>query len=665
MPNSIHKTAPMYPAITILKERSARAKSEKNTMLIAGGKSSMMDNPPYYKLTITNKSCNGGPTLTLPEDKSSFTAVYRSGFKPKPILETVSISHAGQYGLTWTLSGLIKCFTKQDFDRVAKAACMPANEVTLEFGESSNTSWGTTQAESLSGLKIATYSFTYTENNTWDVSFTAVGPSIATKAIDIDANLNKSAGSLITTDLSFIGANQKQSAISVKQIITGDAQQNGTVSLDKVTEDVYAVPGKPHNYTPPGDYGSSFAKIALINGSKYFKGESGWFWSYWGNDETEKARYLPYYTLAYVIYRLVDGLLLPAVKSGITPTDQEDFGKLKYVFDNQLSKTVLDIRLRSGDPYQVVIAGSGNGDYTNNDGDGVNFDDLPSDYQARKGKEIDLSKILISRPAIYRALSNATTVKEAKSDTVDEVKSEKDQVINLEDFLRELFAIIRECTGSALDLKAVEHPDADKLYTKVIVDMNHAGINIKLPCIVFNPIDGDGSTSAFTINSGGGSSTYSTAIYAGLSKGGDALAEARGCGGEMEPVKNNELDDATIKIRELVEDPGNLAENKYIEEDVAALKSLMSTMYRNLPKPAPADSRLLHYPGIKFNATIKGTWGLRYGNAVWATSLPQDYRDNNNYLMVSNVTHTFTYDKWVTELEGLLAFHGNLDHVEL
>lgn len=662
---------------TILKARKGLL---NRTSHISGGESAMARNPAWVKITGICRACKDrGKTKTLPEiyDKVQDVYKYSGGtIKSSPTLKSVKLSFAGDWGLARRISAEIECYTIRDFEEIQKTFLFPGNEISVKFGYKKSWGYPKNSSEELSGFKVATFAFNTTSEGFWICTFEAVSASVGIKNLDMQIvvcnGCNPSGGvgqSGTSGPLKYlVGKNLEPHPVKgVAQLIASDAQKNGQYSIDDIKDG--DVIDKLTNYNPGVPIKS--AAVVIYSGDhlrNMFQKFKAWIGKIsrsfgMGDSEVQSANNQVFLTLGYVINRILNDQLLRAMACGIIDQngDRSEFNNLKIEFHPEYSKCKIANGITSGDPVTMLLLGDAN--YKNSKGAGKDFD---ADCQ-QLGKvksissgEVDLKNILIHRDVIVDAFNNATKKREAKSDSTD-VKDSKEETINIIDFFESVSDHISQAVGGAIALRLVEHPtDARKL---LVVDQNY-GVTSELKCIVFDPINGDGSTRECSVQSSVGSQEYKAAMFVGTSKKGDPVSALRSCDNHLKDQRQDEHKKALTDKTVLIKNPGNLAENEFDGEEINALKSVMSRLHRNNPTSGEIES--IHYPGLSMNVSLDGIWGLEPGMAMSSTQVPKDWINKNKaYFMIVRVEHNFSESDWSTTADGILAFYPDVVPVQL
>lgn len=653
--------------------RARRGLLDKQQTL--NGKSASMRNPCYISITGHDKSCGGGGSMALPSSKDDMQSTYYQGgsIKPGPDLISVNLSYGGDWGLARKLSATIKCYKMSDFERVQKNFLLPGNEIDVSFGYNSNVTWGIAQSAKLTKFKVATFNFNTDQDGSWLCSFEAVSASTAIKNLDIQIVICNGCDPVGGTGQSGTsGPIKYQTGIEstvhavkgIAELIAGDTQVNGTYSIDKMRDGEVVTSFSNYN---PGTSDKSAA--CVVYWGDHLRGilDSAMAWVTGalktigiGKSEVESSNNQVFVSLGYVVHRIIDDQLLRAMTCGVAH-EREDFNKLKVIFHPEYSKCKVATGITSGDPTTVLILGDGN--YKNAEGEGKDFDSdckNLSSVKAISGTDIKLQNILVHRDVVIGAFNEATKKRESKADNAD-VKDTGEEVVNVITFFEKIADHISASVGGAIALRLVEHPSESNLL--MVVDQNY-GVTETLQCIVFDPIDGDGSTRSCSVQSNVGSQEYKAAMFVGSSKKGDAISALRGCSPKLDDQRGKELSKAQSDKKSLITSPGNLGKNAFNGEQINALKSIMGRIHRNSQDAPKIET--IHYPGLSISVELDGVYGFTPGNAISTTQIPKKWRDQyKSYFMVTKVEHDFNGSDWNTKLDGILGYYPNTSYIIL
>lgn len=667
MAESLYRRNPEGNPIGILRGRRGLLDKPQTS----GGKSASMRNPCWIQITGRDKSCNGGGSMTFPQTKETWDSVYKPSIKPGPDLISVDIDYGGDWGLARKLSAKIKCYKISDFELVQKHFLLPGNEVDVKFGYKVN--WGIdVPTTTLTNFKIATFSFTTTDDGGWECEFTGVSASTAIKNLDMQIvvcngcnAIGGSGQSGNSGPLFYLTGidSTKHPVKGVAQLIAADAQKNGNTSIDELQDGEVITSLTDYN---PGTQDKS-AAIVVYTGD-HMRNLVGKFMAWaggilksigFGKSEVESANNQVYVSLGYIVNRIINDQLLRSMSCGVAH-EREDFAILKIEFHPQYSKSKIASGITSGDPLNMLMLGDAN--YKNSSGEGKDFDADCKNLGAVKclsSGDVKLQNILLHRDVIVSAFNEATQKREADADRTD-VKDTGDEVINIVNFFEKIADQVSSCTGGAIALRLVEHPTDNKKL--IVVDQNY-GVSDTLNCIVFDPIDADGSTRSCQVQSNVGSDEYKASMFVGASKKGDPVSALRGCAPKLDTQRQNEYSKAKADKDALIKSPGNLGKNEFDGQDINALKSIMGRLHRNNPSTAQHES--LHWPGLSISVDIDGVWGFIPGNAISSAQLPRSWRNTKCYFMVTRVHHSFVSSDWSTKIDGILAYYPNVNYIDL
>lgn len=668
MSESYYRRNPEGDAIKIVQNRRGLLNDDQTTY----GRSVQDRNPCFVYITGHNMSCGGGGSSQIPRNRDTWEKQYGS-FKPKPQLESAKIESSGEQFLARRVSGVIRCYTVDDFLNVQKHFLLPGNEIDIRFGYKG--SWGISQpTKELKGFKVATFNFNTNSEGQWLCSFSAVSSATAIKNLDMQSVVcngcnaiggsgpNGNAGPLKY----LTGIDKERHAVKgVAQLIAADCQKNGETSIDEMQDGEVITSFLDYN---PGSYDNS-AAIVVYNGdhirdlgdkvAAWIGGLAKRFG--YGDSEVESANNQVFVSLGYIVNRIINCQLMRSLTCQVAH-EREKFNKLKVEFHPVYSKSKVADGITSGDPVHCLLLGKAN--YKNDKGQGKDFDsdckNLGAVTAYSGAGNIKLQNILLHRDVIIAAFTAATKTRESESDQTD-IKDTKEEVINISDFFEKIADEISSCTGGAIALRLVENPD--NLKTLIVVDQNY-GVSEQLQCVVFDPIDGDGNTRSCDVQSNVGSQEYKAAMFVGASKKGDSVSALRDCSKELDDHRGLELEKAKNDKFCLIMTPGNLGSNNFAGTEINALKSVMGRIHRN--NIATTKNETVHYPGCEMNIEINGVWGFQPGNAISTTQIPSKWRDQlHSYFMVTSVQHDFVGSDWKTTMRGILAYYNNIKYVPL
>lgn len=643
-----------------------------DTVQTANGKSASVRNPCWVTITGRDKSCGGGGSMSLPRDQSTWDTTYQPKFKPSPDLESVTLENGGDWGLARKISAQIRCYTISDFEQVQKYFLLPGNEIDVSFGYKKT--WGVSQpTTTLTNYKVASFSFNTTQEGFWMASFTAVSSATAIKNLDMQIVVCNGCNAVGGTGQSGTSGPLKyktgldstiHAVKGVAELIASDAQKNGDTSIDELQDGEVITSFKDYN---PGSQDKSAAIVVYTGDHLRGWGERAAVWIGGiaksvgiGKSEVETANNQVFVSVGYIVNRILNDQLLRSLTCGVAH-ERQDFSILKIEFHSEFSKSKVASGITSGDPINTLLLGDAN--YKNSSGEGKDFDSDCKNLGAVKsnnGGDIKIQNILVHRDIVAAAFNDATKKREANADQTD-VKDTGEEVINVIDFFEKIADQISSCVGGAIALRLVEHPtDNTKM---IVVDQNY-GVTDTLKCIVFDPIDGDGSTRTCEVQSNVGSQEYKAAMFVGSSKKGDSISALRNCSNDLKGQREKEYSKAKTDKDALIKSPGNLGKNQFNSEQINALKSVMGRLHHNNPETATNET--VHYPGLSISLEIDGAWGLVPGNAISSTQVPEKWRSAyKSYFMISRVENSFQQSDWKTNITGILAYFPDIQYIKL
>ena len=598
-----------------------------------------------------------GNGQSLPDRSATFESVYRSSFKPAPILKSVTIKNGGDFGLIMEAEVTIQCHTRDDFLKIENNFLHPGQNIRIEFGYGPQWPKGYQESVNLSGFKVATYEFNTTAEGYYIAKFKAMSPGAALRSVNLGMTVKRD------QKRKYKGESKPAVVTGIPDLVAFDSQVNGENSVDDM-KDGEVVPikgglGAMVIYHPNHLHGT----ISNLAGSVFGYGPTN------GVTETDNHVYM---TLGYIVDRLINGEILKQYGDIIHPNHQADFKKLAIKFDPVLSKSYVDAEFRSAYPTTILFLGENCGNYKNSAGNGKDFwADANKDKlvtcvsKAGNRLEVDLKDILITRSIVFTALDDSYSEKQVAA--TNDIKESTEGLISLDDFFKKLFNEISKASGGMIKLRLSQHPDIHKgeggklPFGMYIFDENNGNSDGPLQCWTFNPLDGDGSIRSCTLTSGAGSKEYQGAMFAGQMKAADPVQE---CCGNMDDGntegRQKVRNDALQSIKEIIVEPGSLADSKFDGKHMKSLESAMGALRMGAPEGKKYD--MLMYPGLSISLEIDGTYGFLPGNAITSTQLPPGYNDANAYFFVESVSHKFDGESsdWSTTLEGKLSFTNNI-----
>lgn len=653
---NVYRNNPDGEVITILQNRSGLYKSGPHYKAATR-------NPAYFILT----GKGDGGTAKVPEHQESFPKTQFVDLKPYPSLEEATISYTPtEYGFKEGITWSIRCFNKSQFTKLEAVFCRYGTEISVQFGYAKH--WqGEQTSIKLEKFLLCTYEFNTDDQGCWIIRGSAVRASEALKKLELFIGGN-------FDGLYYQSGGKQYPVKGLQELMTYDAQQNGQKAIDDIQfagqDGVTFIPNKNHSYNKaPGAvcvYKSSHTSVFSGRLTKAWQAvKEKWL----GANSTTSSTNIVYYSLEYIVNRLIMGHCHLRYKDGMIP-DTKYFAPTAIVFDDKLSRCTPYEAIISGLPTQVVLCGQGKGKYSGpysvGDELGINFEavggagvgPITACTSFNQGAVIvDPKKIIFERSVVLNSFEEAAKREDSNSDKVND-KYECEESINVSVFLQKLFKVVKEASGGSIELTLTQHPNKpDEL---LIVDQRN-GENGTLKCISFNGIDGDGSSRSITLRSNAGSDEMASAIMAGQTNQGDAVHNIRpGKLGQIDGKRASTLNKALTAKFELITSPATLIETRFDSDQETSLMSAMNGINKGKPSSHTKIHDLPVYPGLELEVTMDGVYGWKIGNAIYSNHLPDNYYQNKGYFMVRSVIHKFTPSDWETQLSGLLSFYQGM-----
>lgn len=589
-------------------------------------------------------------------DFEKYNQVYGK-FKLKPILKSATLTMGGNYGLTMTLDAEIQTFSKGDFESVEATYCRMGKKVKISFGYAKPADPAYDSSSSIGGFIVCKYSFSTNDDGSWTSKFTAVAPAEALNSTDITMQPTN-----LGAPLTFLlKGSERHIVTGIAELMQYHAQGNGATATKE----------QPDGYVNVCKVRGEFMGHCAVFDLKEMLTEEGgvnrifsWIAGVIGNEDDNHV----YYTLEYCA-----NMWNKVARTGYPDLKSNNIG----VYFSEYSKSYIHQRIQSARPIEVLFLGGGYGNYLAN-GLGKNFDTTCKDLasvnsdgkKAGKRHIINLSKILIERSVILAALNASKP--EKKSAETNDVKEKQETNVTVKQFFNTIFEAIDRASGGAMKLRLAHNPNTfqgTEMNKLTIVDEANGYLPEALTCVVFDPIDGDGSTRTCSLTSDAGSQTFQAAMFAGTHKSGDSCANVAGLNAQAK--RQEAAKKAGSALNELLFSPGKAQKSGFSEESMKAIEeanSALATYGGETTIQEKGGYDQLVYPGLGIDITIDGVWGFRPGNAISTTQLPASYATSKGiYFYVDTVVHQWDGESsdWTTKLTGKLNTHNNLAPVRL
>lgn len=625
-------------------------------------------NPSYIQLTFSGK----GGTAKLPESLNTFNArQINSGLKTNASLENVTITNSSsEHGSKESMTWQIKVFNRSEFEKLEKIICRYGTKVVAKFGYPKHQIVDQVSVE-IKDFIICSFGFNTDDQSNWIITGSAVRATEALKKLECNSGI-KAVG------LRYKSGNDTFTAKGLAEVMTYDAQNNGSTAIDDINlagKDGWVFNNFKEHYgkDSPGAcvvYKSSFKTRWSGTISKTLQGVNEYFEM---ASSVTSAVNSVYYNLQYIVSRLIMGQTHAHYKDGVLDSN---FEPTTIKFDSKLSKSYVDPNVVSGLPTQIVICGNGKGNYRGPYGPGdelgINFEDVggagldPIKAVISSGSvsTIDPSKIIVERSVILKALESATHKEIPNSDKTND-KSETEETVNVLEFLRKVFQAVKEASGGNIMLGFMQHPEQPN--TLVIIDQKNGKAEEQIKCVVFNGIDGDGSTRSLTLNSRAGSPEMASAMMAGQTTQGDPVHNINGDMSKISAKRQANYNKAKKDIKEIIYSPASLVKSRFNAIQESSLCACVNALRINKPDEHTRKYDTPANPGLELNLVIDGVYGFRIGNAISASHMSPAYFNNKAYFMVRGVEHIFNNDgsDWSTGISGILSYYNDIEYVRL
>lgn len=638
-------------------------------------------NGPHYKAAVRNPAfCklkwSGGE---VPKNTVAWNDTYRAGKfqKPAPALQSVNLILGANENTSLSIEAefAIKIFTKEDFSDTVDSLCKIGMLLTFDWGYDNPFGEGYT-GKSITGFKLCGFTFNTEPDGTYIIEGKAQGPSSALKSLSANYGIKKNA------NRKYINEGKSYEVLGIIELLAYWAQGNGKKSIDDMEDgEVLQVPAAARADGSTQSMGS-----IIIYDPKHLHGKG--FFSAAGralsaitstNNELNKTNNIIYYSLETIV-GLFNTEVFPAYSEVATTTNSVDFSKLKIEFDEDSGTTAgfsysyIDPNIRSAYPTKILILDDKLGDYKNSTGAGKNFWEVAKNKSAIKTiktqvdgrNKVDLKRIFIERSIILAALDGSKE-KESAASTIDS-KVNREASININDFFGKIFEEIKVATGDRMSLIMAAHPDVfdakdEKAYTLYIFDETNGYDKQPKEVWEFNPIDGDGTTRAFTIKSDIGSQNFQLSQFAGPTMATDVPARAEGIYAAVDAARALKYKDAVDEIAKLIKNPGPLGDSAFDDIHMQALKGLFTKLKDYEPNKTKFNN--MTFIGLGADVELDGIWGIGPGAAIWSTQMPKKYRDNHIFFNVMSTTHKFDGETsdWSTLINGVVSTFDTVNYV--
>ena len=280
------------------------------------------------------------------------------------------------------------------------------------------------------------------------------------------------------------------------------------------------------------------------------------------------------------------------------------------------------------------------------------FNNFRIDQNGAKG-------ILISRDML-RSIQNTFNSKALNEDESTEDTEKADATINLNEFFKKIFAVIRDCSGGDwnfslektegdLDSEDKKHPGAIWIVNK------NSPVKGTVKPLMLSPVSGQNGVRDMSL-SGQVPKDIQAQAFGGAPTVTKEQIAADTIAGKPTPQKK--IQDEIEKLKEeLPKAKKDLNDDSYSADSVTAAKGLIKRLVNALSvEDWGKKNKLLEptpYP-LKLTLTIDGIEGFRFGDTITSDYLPSRYTKNvgvRTVFTITKYTHTIKGNDWSTQIE--------------
>lgn len=579
---------------------------------------------PGYSLRPNGYATVSGGGQTLGTAPASPVAATRLGSgRPVPTLQTVTMQLAGEAGALRRGSFTFTCYNFADFDSYLKGIANPKTEITMTIG-----SHGASGGAKSFKLTVYKHSFTSSKDGKYTITVNAVGRGLELlkkDGLSVSYNPGLIKGKKFVTNYDFFNDEvEVRGTLDYMMWELQDALQlNDSFTFSPEHGD--GIPGKFFTLIAPSNWAAPPGVTGQNNG----------LWT---------RNRLVYFTLQYLI-EVMNKFLAGSVPDARTPKIL-----IKATTPTTITVNGAKVQLISGDPSTVIIPRAGDlSDYVIEQGMSISslIDFIlgtPSGIIMSGVKvtpmngDADVGLICLSYDALRSIESQATTDAENADSALMRAVQGKQSKLNVDDFLKGVFSIIREATGGKIDLEIMEDPSAFDSGGSVVADLWIVNKNQKpdKPSpTVYDDISGEGGVREATI-SGDVPQAWQAEAFANGS-----------VPGETEKPATSKVTSADVQNAKI-----DLAKAGFDSAQSGAIKSLLRSAHEGGNQQDLSQDRAKPYP-IKLSLTLNGVHGIGFGHLISIASLGGRWGKGKVGFTVTEVTHTVSGQDWTTEVTSV------------
>lgn len=618
---------------------------------------------PATRPTGWAKIIKQGLEVSTYVDEVTFSSVYQTGFKPKPVLQRLEVERVGQDASTVNLHLRIRaefeCLDYDDFKEYSEVFCKtdPDNKLTVKFGHVDPPD-GYSDTIEYTNVYIVYGMFESTKKNSFRCRFEAITGGEAVPSIDIlGLGSIKIGGKELKylNDFNFGTRTDKETVRGIYELLLYDAQVSGKIHTSKAP-DGQVIPASKIDY---GNVKGMFSKLNITNeghiaiyepvpGFSQFNFSERW--SKFINQDPAGTREQEYYSLEYITARILNQFGINKFLEKYPKGNQLDGAAIGFP-DEPYSYVPPggNIVLRSCDPYSMLICGNDAGNYLQNKTGpkGKNWDEqVGGKIHAYNGQRIDYRKILIHRDSI-KTIFESAVINKTEKNTSENPRAEPndERILPIKTFCDSLFNFIKVNTGGHINLGLIiDDEDPDQIIIRII-DLHYSRDSFNM--WRFEVLTGDGNTRNLIHRSRHPSNEFHAALLqeiAGYSRVPDKITG---------PIDNKAGERMDI-IKELQDIWYNkMPKNSFSSETIESARRLMARYLSILPTDEMRQ-RNFYVWLLEMNIVMDGLDGWQIGNHITSDNLPEAYSDTNKIgFVVKRVHHIIENNNWRTELDAI------------
>ena len=577
-----------------------------------------------FNATVTVSA--GG--ASLPANPDSFAGTYGGGGRPAVALDSVVIEEGDVYGHLYRATVTFTCFTVGVFRKYESRMLQLGADCSISVGYAESGAPG--GGKTFSNMFIYKFDWSLTKDNYVKCSFSAMS---ATPLID-DHPINTQAR-IAEEGLTFKAVQEAggepvdvpvQSISQYMMFLAQGAGQTPTEELQPGFSNGILILNNP--LTKTADDPEFNNKV--INGVN----------SAGANLSLDNSK-LVYCTLGWLVH---------IINEKYMPTESDRLSGIKYyIGSTAINAGIPGPSICSSDPFSILIAGNGAGDYGEASGAEPEQQLLADQYApaAQKGDSIDCGNILLSASYLATKVFGDSQSINSTSDSAKDpgVVPEKPSFTFAKMF-KTIFDDIYRVTGGAVHLVTLSNPDNSGDNNRYIEAMNHNDGDKPSPA-VFDPFSGDQAIRSCEISC----APASKDAYAVAMKNRADSAGAAGVNGETVAksgafaAANQAINDARQKG--LVNAQFSSAACDGLRQQLAKYVSSAGT---DEVRKGKVPHQSAQFP-LSLQLVTDGVTGFRFGDLITTTLNGAGQNGSTGCFVITKIIHTIQQNDWETKFE--------------